>query len=89
MTTGSSTSRHKLRTIWREQVAAVEPERLIFVDETGTNISMTRRYGRAPRGQRVIGQVPRNHGPNVTLIAAMARCCLRRLISRSTRLRWR
>ncbi len=32
---------------------------------------MTRRYGRAKRGQRVVGQVPRNPGPNVTLIAAM------------------
>ena len=34
---------------------------------------MTRRSGRAPRGQRVVGQVPRNHGPNVTLIAALDR----------------
>jgi len=33
---------------------------------------MTPRYGRAPRGQRVVGVVPRNHGPNVTLLAAMS-----------------
>lgn len=32
---------------------------------------MTTRYGRAPRGQRVVGSAPRNHGPNVTLLAAM------------------
>jgi transposase len=32
---------------------------------------MTRRYGRAKRGRRVVGQVPRNPGPNVTLIAAL------------------
>jgi transposase len=37
---------------------------------------MTRRYGRAKRGQRVVGQVPRNHGPNVTLIAAMDQTAL-------------
>lgn len=49
----------------------MDPVRLIFVDETGTNLAMTRRYGRAKRGQRVVGQVPRNHGPNVTLVAAM------------------
>ena len=36
-------------------------------DESG----LTPRYGRAPRGQRVVGVVPRNHGPNVTLLAAM------------------
>lgn len=34
---------------------------------------MTRRYGRAKRGQRVSGRVPRNPGPNVTLVAAMDR----------------
>jgi transposase len=33
---------------------------------------LTPRYGRAPRGQRVVGVVPRNHGPNVTLLAAMS-----------------
>lgn len=49
----------------------MDPARLIFLDETGTNLSLTRRYGRAKRGQRVVGTVPRNHGPNVTLIAAM------------------
>jgi transposase len=42
------------------------------VDESGTNLSLTPRYGRAPRGQRVVGSVPRNHGPNVTLVAAMS-----------------
>lgn len=32
---------------------------------------MTRRYARAPRGERAIGRAPRNHGPNVTLFAAL------------------
>jgi len=32
---------------------------------------MTPRYGRAPRGQRVYGAVPRNRGRNTTLIAAL------------------
>lgn len=44
---------------------------MVFVDESGTNLAMTPAYGRAPRGQRVVGTVPRNHGPNVTLVAAM------------------
>lgn len=43
----------------------------MFVDESGTNLSLTPRSGRAPRGQRVVGVVPRNHGPNVTVLAAM------------------
>ncbi len=32
---------------------------------------MSPRYGRAPRGERVVGSVPRNHGPNTTLFAAL------------------
>lgn len=43
----------------------------MFVDESGTNLAMTPRYGRAPRGERVVGRAPRNHGPNTTLIAAL------------------
>ena len=32
---------------------------------------MTRLRARAPRGERARGRVPRNHGPNVTLFAAL------------------
>jgi transposase len=53
-------------------VQALDAEHLVFVDESGTNLAMTPRTGRAPRGERVVGSVPRNHGPNTTLIAAMS-----------------
>jgi transposase len=49
----------------------VDPAALIFLDETSTHTAMTRRRARAPRGQRAIGHVPRNHGPNLTLLAAL------------------
>jgi transposase len=32
---------------------------------------MTRLYGRAPRGERVVGSVPQNYGHNVTVWAAL------------------
>ena len=32
---------------------------------------MTRRRARAPRGERAVGRTPRNHGPNVTLLATL------------------
>jgi transposase len=32
---------------------------------------MTRLYGRAPRGQRVVSTVPQNYGTNVTMLAAL------------------
>jgi transposase len=46
--------------------------RFKFVDESGVNLAMTRRFGRAPRGERVIGTVPPNYGANLTMIAALS-----------------
>lgn len=51
---------------------AVAPDRLVFVDECGSNITLTPRYGRAPRGARCLGRVPRNWGQNSSLLAAMS-----------------
>ncbi len=60
------------RAAWWAATQTLDPARFVFVDESGTNLSLTPRYGRAPRGQRVVGSVPRNHGPNVTLLAGMS-----------------
>ena len=59
------------RASWRDEAAALAPETLLFLDETSTHTAMTRRRARAPRGQRAHGTVPRNHGPNVTLLAVL------------------
>jgi transposase len=59
------------RTAWRDEAAALDPADLIFIDETSTHTAMTRRRARAPQGTRALGRVPRNHGPNVTLLAAL------------------
>lgn len=50
---------------------ALDATRMIFLDETSTHTSLTRRYARAPKGVRAYGHVPRNHGHNVTLLAAL------------------
>lgn len=42
-----------------------------FVDESGVNLALTRLYGRAPTGERVIGSAPQNYGPNVTVLGAL------------------
>jgi transposase len=52
-------------------LAAVDPATVVFLDETSTQTVMTRARGRAPRGMRVVGAVPRNHGPNVSCLAAL------------------
>jgi transposase len=43
-----------------------------FIDESGFNLAMTPRYGRAPKGERAIGSVPINYGKNLTLIGALS-----------------
>ena len=43
----------------------------MFLDETSTQTTLTRLRGRAPRGERVLGSVPRNHGSNITCLVAM------------------
>lgn len=50
----------------------LDPRDLVSVDETSTTITMTRRYARAPQGQRAIATVPRNHGTPTSVIAALA-----------------
>jgi hypothetical protein len=47
--------------------AAVEPERLIFIDECETHTSLSVIYGYAPRGERLYLPVPRTRGKNTTL----------------------
>jgi transposase len=44
----------------------------VIVDEMGSNLNLTPRYGRAPRGERARGSVPRNTPANTTLIASMS-----------------
>ena len=59
------------RAAWRAAVAQFDPQQLVFVDESGTHTSLTRLYGGAPHNQRATGAVPRNHGKNTTLVAAL------------------
>jgi len=40
------------RAAWRDRTSDVDPDRFIFVDESGCNIAMTRHHARAPVGQR-------------------------------------
>src|SRR4051794_19630450 len=51
-------------------VTRLDPERLVFIDEGGTTTAMTRPYGRAPKGERVVGSVP-GHWESLTLITGM------------------
>ena len=46
-------------------------ERLVFVDESGFTVSMTRAHSRSVQGTRAHGKVPRNRGAVLTVLGAM------------------
>ena len=59
------------RGTYQHELSTLAVRRCKCVDESGINLALTRRYGRAPRGERVGGRVPQNYGANVTLIGAL------------------
>jgi len=71
----------EMRARWRECAQGLDPTKLVFVDESGSNISMTREYGRSPRGQRVSGDRPMRWGENVTMVGAIGIKGLRTLMT--------
>jgi hypothetical protein len=44
---------------------------LIFIDESGINLALTRLFARSPQGQRARGKRPHKRGKNVSLIGAI------------------
>ena len=56
---------------FRRRARRLNKRRFIFVDESAVNTAMTRRYGRAPRGERAHDSAPRNYGTHTSVIGAM------------------
>lgn len=62
-----------MRAGWRATVAGhIDARWLVFVDEMGSNTSLTSLYAWSRRGERALAKVPRNWGANVTLLASMS-----------------
>lgn len=72
----------KKRRAFRRKVQQLEPEEFVFIDEMGANINLSRRYARAPKGQRVEEALPQNTPANVSVAGALgarkllAVCCI-------------
>ena len=71
----------QLRVQYWQEIGEVNLKEMVFVDETGSNLAMTRCYARSPKGSRAYGDAPYQRGKNLTLIGAMA---LRGLIGEMT-----
>jgi len=61
------------RALWKANQPGLDPRRLVFVDETGTNTKMVRRYGRAVQSRRALGRQPFGHWKTTTFTAGL-RC---------------
>ena len=59
--------------LWRERQPLLNPERLIFIDETWVTTNMARRCGWALRGERLVAGVPYGHWKTTTFVAGL-RC---------------
>ena len=62
----------QLRVQYWHEIGQVKLEDLVFVDETGSNLAMTRRYARSRKGSRADNHAPYGRGQNLTLSGAMA-----------------
>lgn len=61
----------KRREDWFDGQLDLDPERLVFIDETWASTNMARQYGRAPRGQRLRMSVPHGHWKTTTFVGAL------------------
>ena len=61
----------KRREDWFEGQPDLDPERLVFIDETWASTNMARRYGRAPKGERLRVGVPHGHWKTTTFVAGL------------------
>ena len=59
------------RARWRRHQTALDPGRLVFIDETWAKTNMARAYGRCRRGTRLIGRVPHGHWKTSTFVAGL------------------
>jgi len=62
----------KLRYEFRCWLDTIDVKNLVFIDETGLNLAMTRFYGRCEGGGRVYDDRPSNKGKNIPLVGAMS-----------------
>ena len=59
------------RETWHARLKDLDPQKLVFLDESGAQTNMTRTHGRAPRGVRVIDKIPHGHWKTTTMISAI------------------
>jgi transposase len=63
----------KRREDWFDGQLELDPERLVFIDETWASTNMARRHGLCRRGERLRSGVPHGHWKTTTFVAGLRR----------------
>ena len=61
----------KRRRAWFEAQPDLDPERLVFIDETWAKTNMARTHGRCRRGERLRMGMPHGHWRTTTFVSAL------------------
>ena len=56
---------------WKQSQQDIDPDHVVFIDETWAKTNMTRTYGRSQRGTRVVEGVPFGRWQTTTLVGAL------------------
>lgn len=59
------------REAWSEFISKTDPKHLVFLDESGININMTRRYGWGLGGERVVDHTPFSTPQSTTVLSSI------------------
>ena len=59
------------RKCWSADIAGYQPENLVFLDESGINIDMTRLYGRALSSERAVDSAPLSMPTTTTILSSI------------------
>ena len=60
------------RAQWRQDIAALDINKLVFIDETSSYLDQSREYARAPLAERAVDQAPKGTKQRVSLLAAVS-----------------
>jgi transposase len=64
------------REAWFESQLDLDPEKLVFIDETWTTTNMARKFGREQKGERLRASVPHGHWKTTTFIGGLRCDCM-------------
>ncbi|MBE7506152.1 MAG: IS630 family transposase [Planctomycetia bacterium] len=56
---------------WQAALGGLDPDRLVFIDESSAKTNLTRLRGRAPRGQRVKAHAPNGRWQTTTMLCGL------------------